>query len=59
MREMTYAEYFRHKLREEVRKDAEKDGIRLVTQHSRPRLVESDDSEVISFPSKGGEGLQC
>jgi hypothetical protein len=58
MREMTPAEYFRWKLREEVRRDAEREGIKIVTERSRPRLVEDDN--VVSFgPAKGGEGLSC
>ena len=55
MREMTLKEYCRHIVMEEVRKDAEKEGIRIIPGRSKPRLVEDDN--VVRLPSKG-EGLR-
>jgi hypothetical protein len=51
MREMTMKEYFKHRVMQEVIRDAEKEGIRIVKEKSRPRLVE--DPKVIEFREPG------
>jgi hypothetical protein len=50
MREMTAREYFMHSLMKEVMKEAEKEGIKIVTEKSKPRLVRGD---VVTFQPKG------
>jgi hypothetical protein len=47
LREMTIQEYFKHRVKQEVIRDAEREGIRIVEEKSRPRLVEP--ATVIEF----------
>jgi hypothetical protein len=53
MVKMTLKQYLRHKALEEVRRDAAEEGIEIVAERSKPRLVEN----VVSF-SSSDEGLQ-
>ena len=51
LREMTMREYFEYKLMEEVRRDAEKEGIKLVETKSKPTLVADNNVVKLERPS--------
>jgi hypothetical protein len=55
MRTMTVDEYILEKLNERLQ--ARGENVRLVAERPRPEIVR--DNNVVSFGSKGGEGMQC
>ena len=61
MREMTIKEYLRHSIMQEVIKDAEKEGIKIVdakSKPSRPKLA-TDRGEVVQLRRKDVDEEQC